>query len=119
LRKKEMNVRCMRIYVPWASAALSLMLVGVGTAADQPAVRVTLQPANERKAAPEFMLKDRSDKIVTLENYRAKVVLLDFWATWCTGCKKEIPGFPNSRGGTDQRASPWSAFRWMKKAGTL
>jgi cytochrome c biogenesis protein CcmG/thiol:disulfide interchange protein DsbE len=32
-------------------------------------------------------------KTVTLKKYRGKVVLLDFWATWCHGCKEEIPWF--------------------------
>lgn len=88
-----MNVPSRRMYVLCASALLLLVLAGIGTAADQPTVRADLQPANERNAAPEFALKDSSGKIIRLKNYRGKVVLLDFWATWCTGCKKEIPWF--------------------------
>jgi peroxiredoxin len=45
------------------------------------------------QAAPEFALKDGSGKTVKLQDYRGKVLLLDFWATWCTGCKEEIPWF--------------------------
>ena len=74
--------------------ALSLTLAGVATAADQPAaVRAVLHPKKERKPAADFALTDASGKTVTLKDYRGKVVLLDFWATWCTGCKKEIPWF--------------------------
>jgi peroxiredoxin len=43
--------------------------------------------------APDFTLKDPAGKIVNLKDYRGKVLLLDFWATWCTGCKEEIPWF--------------------------
>jgi thiol-disulfide isomerase/thioredoxin len=43
--------------------------------------------------APALALKDASGKIVTLKKYRGKVVLLDFWATWCHGCKEEMPWF--------------------------
>jgi cytochrome c biogenesis protein CcmG/thiol:disulfide interchange protein DsbE len=43
--------------------------------------------------APDFTLKDSSGKTVKLADYRGKVLLLDFWATWCTGCKEEIPWF--------------------------
>jgi thiol-disulfide isomerase/thioredoxin len=46
-----------------------------------------------RRAAPPVSLKDRTGATVKLTNYKGKVVLLDFWATWCTGCKLEIPWF--------------------------
>ena len=41
--------------------------------------------------APDFSLKDLSGQTVTLEQYRGKVVLLDFWATWCPPCRMTIP----------------------------
>jgi cytochrome c biogenesis protein CcmG/thiol:disulfide interchange protein DsbE len=66
---------------------------GVAGAADQPTVRAALQSVKERKPAPEFALKDADGRTVQLKNYRGKVVLLDFWATWCHGCKQEIPWF--------------------------
>jgi len=74
-------------------SALLLVLAGAAAAADQPAVRAALEAANERKPAPDFALKDASGKIANLKQYHGKVVLLDFWATWCTGCKQEIPWF--------------------------
>lgn len=41
--------------------------------------------------APEFTLKDLSGKTVSLNDYRGKVVFIDFWASWCPPCKKEFP----------------------------
>jgi len=43
--------------------------------------------------APDFALSDLEGNTVWLSNFKGKVIILDFWATWCSPCLQEIPHF--------------------------
>ena len=54
-----------------------------------------MAPIKPPRPAPDFSLPDMDGKIHKLSDYRGKVVLLNFWATWCPPCRREMPSMEN------------------------
>jgi peroxiredoxin len=73
-----------------STAAIALAAIGCSEA---PVKAAALKPEKDRKKAPDFSLKDADGRSVNLADYKGKVILLNFWATWCGPCKIEIPWF--------------------------
>ncbi len=76
--------------IVFASAAL----IAVGTAVVLPKAIAEKKPtASKSPPAPAWELLDLDGARVSSSEFKGKVVILDFWATWCPPCVAEIPGF--------------------------
>jgi len=69
------------------------IIAAVLTAATLLAAPASAQKTDAKRANLNFSFKNIDGQKVSLTAFKGKVILLDFWATWCVPCKQEIPGF--------------------------
>ena len=50
-----------------------------------------LEPMKDQAPTPDFTLPDPAGKKVSLKDFRGKLIMLNFWATWCAPCREEMP----------------------------
>jgi thiol-disulfide isomerase/thioredoxin len=70
---------------------LGLLSLSVQADWQQPELSYNLTPVKDRVVAHDFNLQNMDEEDIRLSDYRGKVILINFWATWCPPCVREMP----------------------------
>ena len=90
-RYRDSSVRRDQLSKGVMVAALLCMLAATPHAAEPPPLGHQMSVVESAPEAPDFTLPDLDGNQQRLSDYRGKVVMLNFWGTWCPPCRREMP----------------------------
>ena len=76
------------------SIFIYLLTISMGHTSEKPDIKNLILIKN-LKTYENIIFKDANEKDVNLDDYKGKLLILNFWATWCAPCKEEMPSIDN------------------------
>jgi len=76
------------------SIFIYLIMISLGHTGEKPDIKNLILTKN-LKTYENVIFKDENQKDINLEDYKGKLLILNFWATWCAPCKEEMPSLDN------------------------